>query len=402
MYLKTVISLLFLIIATGMIIADDVVQSLTLWGEESLDFVVYHNPKFSWTVTPGYSQFLYEIELGTDNDWTIAEKWQPGEIYSFDKFSDYAGDSLYDGETYYTRIRVSDGGTWSNWYEISFRMNHSPTTPVLLLPGPESMSGGRPYFWIENSTDGDGETLTYDFIIGFDSLCTCVLAGNSTNIVEGIDSTGWESNVVFNENDRLYWRASARDEHERSFWSATNGFWINETEDFPTDFDPVYPPDTGWSQIYEFPIDFHWNISYDRDPYDSVFYRLIIADNSEFENATIIDSLYNYFTTPSELNWQYGTHYWWKVQAVDTKGNTTECSTADFMTWVLGDANRDNSANIGDAVFVINLVFKGGPEAEPKKIADINGDCSVNIGDAVYMVTNVFKNGDPPKIGCAQ
>ena len=63
---------------------------------------------------------------------------------------------------------------------------------------------------------------------------------------------------------------------------------------------------------------------------------------------------------------------------------------------VPGDANFDGSANVGDAVFLIAYVFKGGAEPVCKPEADANGDCSVNVGDAVYMISYIFKGGAAP------
>jgi hypothetical protein len=63
-----------------------------------------------------------------------------------------------------------------------------------------------------------------------------------------------------------------------------------------------------------------------------------------------------------------------------------------------GDANNDGSKNVGDAVYLISYVFKGGaaPVPYPKCSGDANGDCAVNVGDAVYMISYVFKGGSPP------
>ena len=63
-----------------------------------------------------------------------------------------------------------------------------------------------------------------------------------------------------------------------------------------------------------------------------------------------------------------------------------------------GDANNDGSKNVGDAVYLISYVFKGGaaPVPYPKCSGDANGDCSANVGDAVYMISYVFKGGLPP------
>lgn len=63
-----------------------------------------------------------------------------------------------------------------------------------------------------------------------------------------------------------------------------------------------------------------------------------------------------------------------------------------------GDANGDGSVNVGDAVYIINYVFKGGPAPTPYPICsgDANGDCLCNVGDAVYIISYIFKGGPPP------
>jgi hypothetical protein len=63
-----------------------------------------------------------------------------------------------------------------------------------------------------------------------------------------------------------------------------------------------------------------------------------------------------------------------------------------------GDANNDGQVNVGDAVYVIGYVFKGGPAPTPYASCsgDANGDCQCNVGDAVYIIGYVFKGGPPP------
>jgi len=63
-----------------------------------------------------------------------------------------------------------------------------------------------------------------------------------------------------------------------------------------------------------------------------------------------------------------------------------------------GDANDDDMVNVGDAVYVINYVFKNGPPPGPYETCsgDANGDCQCNVGDAVYIINYVFKNGPDP------
>jgi hypothetical protein len=61
-----------------------------------------------------------------------------------------------------------------------------------------------------------------------------------------------------------------------------------------------------------------------------------------------------------------------------------------------GDANSDGAVNVGDPVFLINYIFKGGTEPENPEECDPNCDDNVNVGDVVYLVNHIFKGGAAP------
>lgn len=61
-----------------------------------------------------------------------------------------------------------------------------------------------------------------------------------------------------------------------------------------------------------------------------------------------------------------------------------------------GDANDDGGVNVGDAVYLINWIFKGGPYPVNLLEADVNCDGNPNVGDAVYLINYVFKGGEEP------
>jgi hypothetical protein len=73
---------------------------------------------------------------------------------------------------------------------------------------------------------------------------------------------------------------------------------------------------------------------------------------------------------------------------------------APAIVYICGDSNGDDAVNIGDAVTLINYVFKGGPPPDPECLGDANGDASVNVGDAVYLINFVFSGGPEPVEGC--
>jgi hypothetical protein len=65
-------------------------------------------------------------------------------------------------------------------------------------------------------------------------------------------------------------------------------------------------------------------------------------------------------------------------------------------TYICGDANSDDDANVADAVYIINFVFKGGPAPIPPQAGDANCDGENNIADGVYLINFVFKGGPAP------
>lgn len=77
------------------------------------------------------TQAAFEIQVGTDDDWSVAELWGPGPNYTADSCVTYAGMSLSEGETYYLRIRVNNGTDWGSWSQAWFIV-HLPA--VLNVP----------------------------------------------------------------------------------------------------------------------------------------------------------------------------------------------------------------------------------------------------------------------------
>jgi hypothetical protein len=66
-----------------------------------------------------------------------------------------------------------------------------------------------------------------------------------------------------------------------------------------------------------------------------------------------------------------------------------------------GDVNGDGVVNVGDALYILNYLFKGGPAPIPSLcVGDVNNDDMVNVGDALYILNWLFKGGPPPDPNC--
>lgn len=71
----------------------------------------------------------------------------------------------------------------------------------------------------------------------------------------------------------------------------------------------------------------------------------------------------------------------------------------DF-NYLPGDANGDFQVNLGDASFLINMIFyDGAAPARPAWRANPNGDNAINLGDAAYLINYIFSDGLRPQTG---
>jgi len=80
--------------------------------------------------------------------------------------------------------------------------------------------------------------------------------------------------------------------------------------------------------------------------------------------------------------------------------DTNDNGIGDVCDYVCGDANGDDEVSVADAVYLINTVFKGGPEPDPRCRGDANNDGDVSVADAVFLINNVFKGGPLPGDHC--
>ena len=69
-------------------------------------------------------------------------------------------------------------------------------------------------------------------------------------------------------------------------------------------------------------------------------------------------------------------------------GNLLEC--------ICGDVNADGGVNITDAVYIINWLFKGGPDLCPPLMGHISFDREVTVADVIYLINYQFKSGPEP------
>jgi hypothetical protein len=373
------------------------VIAVTMPAELDIIHTVDHTPLLSWSFSDPIAdtQTVFEIAVGTDDDWEYAEMWNPAPFESDDTSIVYAGAPLLDGETYYLRLRVHNAYAWSEWYEMSFRMKSVPAIPIQTSPGQqEVVSTLTPTLVIENSLDAEGDSLSYSFDLSPDSFQTTVYT--FVKAEDSGDSTMLQMDSTLEENAQYWWRVKASDYYEESDYSETWTFFVDAENTAPSSFQLDHPPDTAGTPLITLTPEFIWSLSADPDPLDSVLYTLYIALDSNFTFQTQIPNLpSSSYIYEDSLAW--GTRYWWKVKAVDTKSaETWSDNILSFRTVTLGDAGGDGVVNVTDVVFLVAYIFGGGPEPVPYMAGDADCNGVVNVSDAVYLITYIFGGGPPP------
>ncbi len=361
--------------------------------------VINHTPVLSWKYSDpnGRAQTRFEVDFGTDNNWTISELWNPNPYSSSDTSVVYAGTSLSDAQTYYFRVRVYNGVLWSTYMGGSFRMNNVPTPTAALSPAAgQILNAAAPALIIQKSTDADGDTVFYDFEISQDSTH---LIASVYNYFTTSNPVIWNVPISLAENNRYLWRARAGDKHEYSSWTGWSEFWVNTVADPPSVFDIVSVPLIG-DKLFQMRPQLQWSRSSDPDPFDTVHYTLYLSADSTFLTGTTIANLHDTaFTMTDSL--AFGTKYWWKVKAIDRAGLTRFSTTVQpFKTWRLGDADGSWKLNLRDIAYLISYSYKGGPAPNPRCAGDLNSDCSLNPQDILILINFIYKNGPALKVGC--
>jgi hypothetical protein len=68
---------------------------------------------------------------------------------------------------------------------------------------------------------------------------------------------------------------------------------------------------------------------------------------------------------------------------------------------VPGDASNDSLVDLADVLFLVNYLYKNGPDPCVMEAADPNADCQVELGDILYLINFLFREGSLPAPGCA-
>jgi hypothetical protein len=65
-------------------------------------------------------------------------------------------------------------------------------------------------------------------------------------------------------------------------------------------------------------------------------------------------------------------------------------------TFLPGDATGDRKVDLSDAIYLLNYLYKGGPQPVSLRAGDANLSGSVELGDAIHLLNYLYRGGPPP------
>ncbi len=307
------------------------------WTPSTGQAGVYNN---SFTASDGVLQDTKRAMItinshdDTDGD-SLNDDWEMAHFGTLDR--DGTGDYDNDGISDYMEYLLGTDPT---------RNDSPPSVPVILSPtAGNEVTSLTPALTIENSTDPDGDVLTYDFEIFTDETLTQIVATYS-GVAEGAGNTSVTVSPALTDNTSYVFRVRASDGAARSLW-AYGSFFVNTVNNAPSAFYISFPKD-GSSVDSLTPL---VQVSAANDPdRDLLAYNLEIYSDSQMTNLVASDS-----STPEPsdcfISWTVnqaltdGSDYYFRATASDENGAQT--STAPSMFHV-------NTGNHAPAIPVVS------------------------------------------------
>jgi hypothetical protein len=387
------------------------------------------------------SQGAYEIEVGTDNDWAVAEMWSGGPVNSADTAALYDGSPLSNHSTYYLRMRLSDGVDFGPWSTLAFTITipgtiHVPADfatiqevfdaaasgdSIIVSPGTyvEALSVNAKSVIIKSeygpqvttiteasnvnlvtfSNDGgypatvDGFTLSGGRIVGL-----CVNAGPviSHNMVHDQSISNWGA---------ISLGGSGYATNGPSPAVIVNNTIVGCANGAISTFSTVEPIIRNNILAFNGHYAIHRNSTSPTYPHPVMEYNCVYGNAVAYQNITpgtgvitvdpLLDS--DFLLTNGSPCIDAGDP---DPSFNDPDGTRNDIGGAPYDCNELpGDVNRDSKVTIGDVVHIISYLFTGGAAPACEGQADVDASGQITIGDVTYLINWMFVAGQSPQRG---
>jgi len=377
-------------------------EELTAFADSSFHFV--------WEVTtsPYAGETIeYTLEISSRSDFLSDSTVS---YVTSDTTYDVPGASFVLNKSYWYRVTAT-GTTYgfereSTPFGRSFFVKEPFRPPGFFLLSPESgdtaygIPGGTFSFtWGASAAPYPVEDLLYKFEYSYDPG----FAPAQTVTVDGLTTEIITVNVDDLTEGVIYWRVLAYGslfgtERESTPYPDSFRFLVGSD---PGEFDLSAPVDGSHTDLYdrEF-IVFDWSDASSVLPNDTTTYIVSIWDDAGMSpgGEMYMDSVADVseMDVPTSALPKPG-DIWWKVLARNRYGFEREGSSSfTTLTYLRGDANASSAINVSDLTYMVDYLFRGGPEPYPIEAGDPNCSGGVNVSDLTFMVDYLFRGGSGP------
>ena len=274
------------------------------------------------------------------------------------------GVALEENATYSWTVQATDGDDVSEVSDaVTFLVNavpdnHAPSMPVLQSPiAGSEVTSVTPTLVLNNSTDEDGDSLTYHVIVSLDGESVFATdveaqASSTTSVLVG---------VALEENTTYSWTVQAADDVDVSEVSPAADFVVNAVEEAPGPPELLAPADNASIAGADL---LSWTEPADPDPNDYIAgYQVEISADEAFVDVLMTQAL---DTNEFELKalqdyslFEDGAVYFWRVTAQDSEQVSSPAGPA--RRFVYDTTVLTVTANMPDAVvsFSGNHAYSG-------------------------------------------
>jgi hypothetical protein len=294
---------------------------------------------FEWTPKPGQAgdylivftasdglleastEAFIKICPSTDTDCDgMDDQWELDYFGNLDR--DGTGDADGDG--------ISDLDEFLNNLN-PLESDYPPTAPEILSPADHSqVLVLMPRLEILNSTDANGDIISYDFELFYDQEYTLPVDSHY-DLVQCEPTTGWVISQDLEDNKHYFWRVRANDGIAYSLWTYGR-FFVNPVNDAPGVFCISSPADGRSSDSLRPVLETTNSVDMDEDV---LTYRFEVYSDSDL-TAMVIASPDIVQGENGTTSWQPdmdladGAAYYWVVTATDVHGESQTTQVAGF------------------------------------------------------------------------